>query len=250
MALSRLERYSIAITLASSLLQLYSSPWIGEAWSKDDIYFLIAAEGSLRPILVEKPYITRKVTSYSPQSSVDSISEKPARTSGIKSIQALGIMLLGLCFGEAIEDQPIRSKYLGPDGQPNDMTDFCTAQHWLQHDALGEGGPDFFEAIRRCLFCAFGPKSTDLEDDELRSAIHSEVVDGNSRRCCETVQLKNVMYSIIYVPPSRTVNCEDRPNIARLCILSVAMAAPSGKRIHSLCLRRGAQIIVHGGCCG
>lgn len=177
MTLSRLERYSIAVTLASSLLQLYSSPWIGEAWSKYEIYFLIAAEGSMRPVLVDKPYITRKFTSYSPQSSIDSISEKPGRNASTKSIQALGIMLLELCFGEAIEDQPIRSKYLGPDGQPNDMTDFCTAQHWLQHDALGEGGPDFYEAIRRCLFCAFGPKSTDLEDDELRSAIYSEVVE-------------------------------------------------------------------------
>ena len=177
MTLSRLERYSIAVTLASSLLQLYSSPWIGETWSKNDIYFLIAAEGSPRPVLVDKPYITRKFTSHSPQSSVTSVCEQNGRNSSTKSIQALGIMLLELCFGEAIEDQPIRSNYLGPDGQPNDMTDFCTAQHWLQHDALGEGGPDYAEAIRRCLFCAFGPRSTDLEDDELRAAIYSEVVE-------------------------------------------------------------------------
>lgn len=177
MTLSRLERYSIAVTLASSLLQLYSSPWIGETWSKNDIYFLIAAEGSPRPILVDKPYITRKFSSHSPQSSSTSISEYPGRDASTKSIQALGIMLLELCFGEAIEDQPTRSKYLGPDGQPNDMTDFCTAQHWLQHDALGEGGPEYAEAIRRCLFCAFGPKSTDLEDDELRAAIYTEVVE-------------------------------------------------------------------------
>ncbi|CAD6579310.1 MAG: hypothetical protein ASARMPREDX12_009125 [Alectoria sarmentosa] len=177
MTLSRLERYSIAVTLASSLLQLYSSPWIGETWSKYDIYFLIAAEGSTRPILVDKPYITRRFTSHSPQSSVISVSEQTGRNASTKSIQALGIMLLELCFGEAIEDQPIRSRYLGPDGRPNDMTDFCAAQHWLQHDALGEGGPEYSEAVRRCLFCAFGPKSTDLEDDELRSAIYSEVVE-------------------------------------------------------------------------
>lgn len=177
LTLSRLERYSIALTLASSLLQLYSSPWIGEAWSKNDIYFLIAAEGSPRPILVDKPYITRKFTSHPPQSSTSTVSEQPGRNASTKSIQALGIMLLELCFGKAIEDQPIRSTYLGPDGQPNDMTDFCTAQHWLQHDALGEGGPEYAEAIRRCLFCAFGPKSTDLEDDELRAAVYTEVVE-------------------------------------------------------------------------
>ena len=177
MTVSRLERYSIAVTLASSLLQLYDSPWIGETWSKHDIHFLVAAEGSPRPILLDKPYLTRRFTSHSPQSSAISVCEPKGRNASTKSIQALGIMLLELCFGETIEDQPIRSKYLGPDGQPNDMTDFCTAQHWWQHDALGEGGPEYAEVIRRCLFCAFGPKSTNLEDDELRAAIYSEVVE-------------------------------------------------------------------------
>ena len=177
MSLSRLERYSIAVTLASSLLQLYSSPWIGETWSKNDIYFLIAEDGSPKPILVNKPYITRKFMSYSLSGSNTSVNGPVGRNSSTKSIQALGIMLLELCFGEAIEDQPIRSKYMSPDGQPNDMTDFCTAQHWLENDALGEGGPEYSEAIRRCLFCAFGPRSTDLENDELRAAIYSEVVE-------------------------------------------------------------------------
>lgn len=176
MKISRKERYSIALTLASSLLQLYSSPWIGETWSKNDIYFLKAAAGSPRPIVVDKPFITRNFTSHSLQSSVNSMSEQVGRNTSTKSIQALGIMLLELCFGEAIEDQSIRSKYLC-DGRPNDMTDFCTAKYWLESDALGEGGPDYAEAIRRCLFCAFGRKSTDLEDDELRAAIYTEVVE-------------------------------------------------------------------------
>lgn len=177
MILSRQERYSIAVTLASSRLQLYSSPWIGETWNKNDIYFLKAPKGSPRPIIVEKPYISRKFASFSSQSSIPSREGSIGRTASPKSIQALGIMILELCFGQAIEDQPIRAKYLGPDGEPNDMTDFCTAQNWWLNDALGEGGPELYEAIRRCLFCAFGPRSTDLEDDDLRAAIYSEVVE-------------------------------------------------------------------------
>lgn len=176
MTFSRKERYSVAVTLASSLLQLYSSPWIGETWSKNDIYFLKAAAGSPRPIIADKPFIMRKFTSHSRHSSVNSVSEQVGRNASTKSIQALGIMLLELCFGEAIEDQSIRSKYLC-NGRPNDMTDFCTAKYWLERDALGEGGPEYAEAIRRCLFCAFSPRSTDLEDDELRAAIYTEVVE-------------------------------------------------------------------------
>lgn len=176
MTLSRLERYSIAVTLASSLLQLSRSPWIEETWSKNDIHFYVAAEGSPRPIVVDKPYVTRKFSSNSPQSSMTSVTEQTGRKDSTKSIQALGIMLLELCFGEAIQDQSVRSEYL-TNGQPNDMTDFCTAHHWWQHDALGEGGLEYCEAIRRCLFCAFGPRSTDLDDDELRAAIYNEVVE-------------------------------------------------------------------------
>ena len=168
---SRLERYSIAATLASSLLQLYNSPWVGESWCKNDIYFVRAAEGS--PIF-DRPYLTRRFKS---SLGGDSIVSGTVRDNSVKSIEALGIMLLELCFGEAIEDQPFRKKYLGADGQPNDMTDFCTAKQWWQDHALGEGGPEFHTAIRRCLFCAFAPKSTSLEDDELCAALYSEVVE-------------------------------------------------------------------------
>ena len=172
--MSRLERYSIAATLASSLLQLYNSPWVGESWSKNDIYFVKAAEGS--PIF-DRPYITRRFKSSLGGDSITSGNGASIRDNSAKSIEALGIMLLELCFGEAIEDQPFRKKYLGADGQPNDMTDFCTAKQWWQDHALGEGGPEFHTAIRRCLFCAFAPKSTSLEDDELCAALYSEVVE-------------------------------------------------------------------------
>ena len=172
--MSRLERYSIAATLASSLLQLYNSPWVGESWSKNDIYFVKAAEGS--PIF-DRPYITRRFKSSLGGDSIAPGNKASIGDNSAKSIEALGIMLLELCFGEAIEDQPFRKKYLGADGQPNDMTDFCTAKQWWQDHALGEGGPEFHTTIRRCLFCAFAPKSTNLEDDELCAALYSDVVE-------------------------------------------------------------------------
>ena len=135
---SRLQRYSIAATLASSLLQLYNSPWMDESWSKNDIYFVKAAEGS--PVL-DRPYITRKFKSSLGLESTASGNKASIRDNSVKSIEALGIMLLELCFGQAIEDQPFRKKYLGADGQPNDMTDFCTAKQWWEDYALGEGRP-------------------------------------------------------------------------------------------------------------
>ena len=85
-------------------------------------------------------------------------------------------MPLELRFVEAIEDWSVRSKYLC-DGQPNDRTVFCITKYWLKRDTLGEGGPNYADATRRCLFCAFGPKSTDLEDEKLRAALYPKVVE-------------------------------------------------------------------------
>ncbi|KAH0545416.1 hypothetical protein FGG08_000557 [Glutinoglossum americanum] len=168
MALSRLERLAVAVTLASSLLLLHTTPWLSERWSKRDILFLRANEGSSGPVIFERPYVSRDATSTMTR-------DTPTHNSCRKSIQALGILLLELCFGQALEEQPIRKNYLGPDGKPNDNTDFATASKWYEQ-ALGEGGPEYDNAIRRCIFCAFGPRSTNLEDHEFRDAVYSEVV--------------------------------------------------------------------------
>ena len=37
--LSRRSRLTVAVTLANSLLQLHTSPWLGEVWGKSDIHF-------------------------------------------------------------------------------------------------------------------------------------------------------------------------------------------------------------------
>ena len=84
-------------------------------------------------------------------------------------------MPLELPFGEAIEDWSLRSMYLW-DGQPNDRTDFSNAKYGLKLDTLEEGGPDYAEATRRYLFCAFGPKHTDLEDQKCY-LLYPEVVE-------------------------------------------------------------------------
>ena len=41
---------------------------------------------------------------------------------------------------------------------------------------MEEAGFDLHNPTRRCIYCAFGAISQDLEDDELRRAVYSEVV--------------------------------------------------------------------------
>ncbi len=85
-------------------------------------------------------------------------------------------MLLELCFGEVVEDEPIRWNCLGVLGQLNGMTDLYTTRRWWTNRALGKTAPDPAEAIRICLNCASEPKTADLEDASLRAAIYGDVV--------------------------------------------------------------------------
>jgi len=155
------------VILASSLLQLHLTPWLNGRCSKKDIVFLRSHCGPPH-IIIEQPYIVRKLGSFTATGTGD-----PSDCT--ESLLALGILLLELCFGQALEDQRFRKDYFGPNGKPNDLTDFATARRG-QQDVLGEGGPEFANAIRRCIFCAFGPKSTNLADDDFREAVFTEVV--------------------------------------------------------------------------
>ena len=85
-------------------------------------------------------------------------------------------MLIELCFGQTIEAHEIWMTYCGPDGRPNSITDFAAADHRLK-EVLAESGPDVENAIRRCLYCAFAPRSTNFKDKELQTALYSEVIE-------------------------------------------------------------------------
>ena len=171
--LSRRDRLYIAAVLSMSLLQLHSTPWIAGTWTKKDIFFTRVKNDVLAPIDTSRLYVSPPVGLDTANSHLKRPAD--AAENSTKYLFALGVMLLELCFGKALEDNPARLLYLGHDGKPNDWTDFATARHW-QKSALGEVGPDYAEAIRKCIFCAFPNPYNDLSDDQFSEAVHSEVV--------------------------------------------------------------------------
>ena len=173
--LPRRTRLSIAVILANSMLQLHTGPWLCETWGKRDIYFLQGRDGIIH---TEHPFL---VCQFNPGdqalttgSEVVQIERSTFRASS-SSLLSLGILILELWFNEKIESQPFRRGFQGPDGRDNEYTDFNTAQKW-QEQAMEEAGLDLHNPTRRCIYCAFGAISQDLEDDELRRAVYSEVV--------------------------------------------------------------------------
>lgn len=109
--LTRRERYLLALMVASSHLQLHESPWLGSQWRKQDILFPCSTD---QKISSEKPYIARSF--QSDDATMNGQSPRPAADHGLTT---LGILLLELCFGVALEDHKIRKNFVTLDGQPN-----------------------------------------------------------------------------------------------------------------------------------
>ncbi|KAL9629957.1 MAG: hypothetical protein Q9204_004985 [Flavoplaca sp. TL-2023a] len=167
--LPRRSRLAIAVTLAHSMLQLHTGPWLHESWGKRDVHFLQDQQDNIQ---AERPFLVRQISTNDAESTVTSmIISRGCNT----SLLSLGILILELWLNERIGAQPFYKQYQDQEGNDNEYTAFNAAQKW-QEQAMEEAGLDLHNATRRCIYCAFGAASQDLEDEELRRAVYSEVV--------------------------------------------------------------------------
>lgn len=171
MKLTRRQRYSIAVTLASSHLQLQSSPWLAPQWDKKTVRFH-SVDGKV--VLTDRPFISRDFV------------EAPTNTQeptssfmlGSKGIPSLGIILLELCFGIPLEEHEIRQRYLAVDGQPNPVLDLVAAIEWCDRHANDEAGPEYASAIEWCLKHSSMRQSADEKQDQAwREELFQHVVE-------------------------------------------------------------------------
>ena len=152
--LTRHERYKVASILASSLLQLQSTPWLAEKMEKNNIFFCKQDNR----VFVDRPYIRHSFPSLK-SCQPCSNKEQPLLPPGFlarNSLSNLGILLLELCFGQPIESQAFRNIYLGPDGKPHNSTDYMTALYWA--DMVCEEDPALEHIVKCCVFCIFEEK--------------------------------------------------------------------------------------------
>lgn len=176
----RRTRLEIAVILASSLLQLHPGPWLAERWGKRDIFFFQSTDGTIHthlPFLLSKFKSSHDTGLQVPSDGgVDCVVGRPTSRCGYNTpLLSLGIMILELWFNQAIESQPFRNGFLGAGGKETEYTDYNTAQKW-QEQTMDQAGLELHSPTRRCIYCAFGAASQNLEDDELRKAVYEEVV--------------------------------------------------------------------------
>jgi len=170
--LSRQVRYQIASVVASSLLQLETTPWLTGKLEKKNIMFYQQDS----KVLVDRPYIFHsfKPARYSQTARARSERGSSSRFATRDSLSSLGILLLELCFGETIESQHLRERHLGQDGQPIAGTDFLTAYDWVE--MVSEEDPALENVIKCCVFCNF-PEKADWGNQNFTQAVYINVVE-------------------------------------------------------------------------
>ncbi|KAK5006942.1 hypothetical protein LTR28_005872 [Elasticomyces elasticus] len=140
--LDRGQRLGIALTAASSHLQLHSSAWLKGVWSKDNIVFFPRSGASL-PFRVDQPYLSQELLDGNTTAAPGQVDQ---------TFATLAILLLELCFGVPIEESDVYQKYLSPDGQPNPVLNIAAAWDWSSGDkVVGEAGVGYADAVDWCL---------------------------------------------------------------------------------------------------
>jgi len=104
--LSAQKRFKLASVLASSLLQLQTTPWLIDNFEKRNIFFYCHGQD----IYLDHPYVRHSFTTSSPVCNLSSPSqsEHEIRLAARASLDNLGILLLELCSGQPIETQALR----------------------------------------------------------------------------------------------------------------------------------------------
>ncbi|KFY70030.1 hypothetical protein V499_09534 [Pseudogymnoascus sp. VKM F-103] len=170
--LSRQKRYKLASIVASSLLQLHATPWLTEKLEKKNIFFYHQGPN----ILAEEPYISHKFVASKPG---DSVPQEPNTTWVLpidprQTLRCLGMLLLELCFGEAIENQQsLRKAHLSSDGKALDGTDYLCALAWVE--MVEEEEPKMEPIIRWCISCPLNG-TLNWEDTTFTQKVYGFVV--------------------------------------------------------------------------
>ena len=208
--LSKDDVYALAVALTASFLQLWRTPWLRNIWSKNDIVFLRSGADSSFPVDAKYPFIFQthslpgreasgKFCVNFPTSIGDVVAHifcsqnkvsarilmsrlgapqhdcKEATPANDSSrLLAFGVILLEINYGRTIESLR-HPEDLGPNKQPNELTDLKTAKRCLTQ-RKGDISWALSSAISHCLKCFVDPTSNPEDSDFCRTVQEHVVV--------------------------------------------------------------------------
>ena len=169
---ARRDRLKLAVTLASSVLQLHETPWLDQCWNKDSIFFV------KRPgmIMYDQPFVSRDFNHATPPAETGM---PPSMTCIIRNqpLYALGVALIELWYNKPLQELWKEQDGLFDTGVRQDdlMTEWRTANR-LVDDLYNEAGGMYGDAVRRCIRCDFDRRASSLDDIEFQRDVYHGVV--------------------------------------------------------------------------
>ena len=170
-SLSRGDRLHIAVTLASSVLQLDGTLWLKSEWTSNDIYFH-NKDGKASKISYSHPYLPWRlcVANSNVPYSVKSVKQEHLMDR-CQVLLALGLTLIELCFGRTLSEMQKPE-----DHDPNkDITKYRTARRLL-NSVYSEMGTSYGDVVRRCLLQPFDVRDMSLDNEDLQQKVFDGVV--------------------------------------------------------------------------
>lgn len=164
--INRKQKLQIAIKLASSVLQLYSSGWLPESWCSEDVEFFEGPDG----ILLDSPLA---IARFEPRQHQTQNVAHYRR--GNKTLISLGIVLIELIRNRNLDDCPLRPEE--SEMGSNAGVDEIRLEHALRLvlDLGDEVGPGYEDAVRRCLK-GLDCREDIFEDEDFRKAFYNGVL--------------------------------------------------------------------------
>lgn len=167
--LSRAERFFLAMTVASAVLQLHDTPWLRERWTLDDILIHVNDAHDLR----RQVYVSKSF----PEPFDFQLTRKDEDYPGVRNttLFALGIVLIELCLGQTLESMRNEHDPLDNMGRVNIVTEWATAKRMMSK-VVAEAGNRYGDAVRRCIYCEFDSRDTNLNNERFREAVYQGVI--------------------------------------------------------------------------
>ena len=175
--MSGYDRLFLAITLASSVLQLDGTSWVRQQWRSGDVFFLPSEEDGPRMSRMDllHPYVSwHNMPSRQDQGSA----ARPDQSIGASQIQNDFLFALGCTLIELSLKQRLIDRRIPADRQESEaMTDFTTAMR-LRNEVYEESGLEYGDVVHRCLTCSFNLRNLrnfTFDNEEFQKAVIDHV---------------------------------------------------------------------------
>ena len=173
--LSQLERCNLGRTLATSVLQFYSTPWLIAPLRSQDILFFDAEESLRKPEtigieILSEPHINVAVKEMADRTVLRRSNFDLGSIAPNAVLYHLAILLIELAFSSNFEELLTSEQRL----QRDCCTDFRAAKQ-LSALVSREMGPMYQRIVQKCLGCHFSA-GFDMNDLTLQTEIYTDVV--------------------------------------------------------------------------